>query len=112
MEFCNLKTLCDKLVRYKIRENDEEERENFPCGHRNCEICKILEPGKELKSTVTGQVFKMNFHCVVYLLSLCGVSTTFHLKMNFHCVVYLLSCRICELVEKGSENSLDIINPI
>ena len=29
----------------------------------------MLEPGKELKSTITGQVFKMNFTCVVYLLT-------------------------------------------
>ena len=28
--FHNPKTLCDKLVRSKIRENDEEERGNFP----------------------------------------------------------------------------------
>ena len=50
------------LVRSKIRENYEEERDHFPCGHSNCEICKILEPGKEFKRTVTGEVFKMNFH--------------------------------------------------
>ena len=60
--FRNPKTLRDKLVRSKIRENDEEERGNFLCGHSNCEICKILEPGKEFKSTVTGEVFKMNFY--------------------------------------------------
>ena len=45
------------LVRSKIRHNDEEERGNFPYGLSNCEICKILEPGKEFKSTVTGEVF-------------------------------------------------------
>ena len=39
--FCNLKTLHDKFVRSKIRQIDEEERGNFPCGHSNCEICKI-----------------------------------------------------------------------
>ena len=72
--FRNPKTLRDKLVRSKIRQNDEEERGNFPCEHSNCEICKILEPGKEFKSTVTGEVFKMNFHfdCKQYM---CGVST-------------------------------------
>ena len=73
LAFRNPKKLRDKLVRSKIRENDEEERGNFPCGHSNCEICKILEPGKEFNSTVTGEVFKMNFHfdcnsiCVVHL---------------------------------------------
>ena len=60
--FSNKKTLRDKLVRSKIRQNDEEQRGNFPCRHSNCEICKILEPGKEFKSTVTGEIFKMNFH--------------------------------------------------
>ena len=55
----NLKTLRDKLARSKIRQNDEEKRGNFPCGNSNCEICKILEPGKEFKSTVTGEVFKI-----------------------------------------------------
>ena len=75
MAFHNLKTLRDKLVRSKIRENDEEEKGNFPCGHSNCEICRILEPGKEFLSTVAGKVFKINFHfdcnniCVVPLLT-------------------------------------------
>ena len=84
--FRNPKTLRDKLVRSKIRENDEEERGNFPCGHSNCEICKILEPGKEFKSTVTGEVFKMNFH----------------FDCNSICVVYLLTCRICKKQYTGS----------
>ena len=78
--FHNPKTLHDKLVRSKIRENDEGERGNFPSGHSNCEICKILEPGKEFKSTVTGEVFKMNFH----------------FDCNSICVVYLLTCRVCK----------------
>ena len=84
--FRNPKTLRDKLVISKIRENDEEERGNFPCGHSNCEICKILEPGKEFKSTVTGEVFKMNFH----------------FDCNSVCVVYLLTCRICKKQYTGS----------
>ena len=81
-----LKTLRAKLLRSKIRENDEEERVNFPCGHSNCEICKILGPGKELKSTVTGEVFKMYFH----------------FDCNSICVVYLLACRICKRQYTGS----------
>ena len=48
--FRNPKTFRDKLVRSKIKENDEGERGNFPSGHSNCEMCKILEPGKEFKS--------------------------------------------------------------
>ena len=86
MAFCNPKTLRDKLVRSKIRENDEEERGNVPCGHNNCEICKILEPGKEFRSTVTGEIFKMNFH----------------FDCNSICVVYLLTCRICKKQYTGS----------
>ena len=78
--FRNPKTLRDKLVRSKIRQNDEEERGHFPCGYSNCEICKILEPGKEFKSTVTGEVFNLNFH----------------FDCNSICVVYLLTCRICK----------------
>ena len=78
--FPNSKTLRHKLVRPKIRQNDEEERGNFPCGHSNCETCKTVESEKEFKSTVTGEVFKMNFH--------------FDCKCM--CVVYLLTCRICK----------------
>ena len=84
--FRNPKTFRDKLVRSKIRENDEDERGNFPCGHSNCEACKILEPGKEFKSTVIGEVFKMNFH----------------FDCNIICVVYLLTCRICKKQYTGS----------
>ena len=86
MAFHNLKTLRDKLLRSKIRENDEEEKGNFPCGHSNCEICKILEPGKEFLSTVTGEVFKINFH----------------FDCNNICVVPLLTFRICKKQYTGS----------
>ena len=84
--FRNPKTLRDKLVRFKIRENHEEERGNFPCGPSNCEICEISEPGKEFKSTVSGEVFKMNFH----------------FGCNRICVVNLLTCRICKKQYTGS----------
>ena len=78
--FRNPKTFCSKIVRSKIRENEEEEWGNFPRGHNNCEICKILEPGKEFKSTITWEVFKINFH----------------FDCNSICLVYLLTCRICK----------------
>ena len=80
MAFHNPQILRDKLVRSKIRQNNEKERGNFPCGHSNCEICKILEPGKEFKSAVTGEVYKMNFY----------------FDCNSICVVYLLTFRICK----------------
>ena len=72
--FCNLKTLRDKLVRSKLRPYHEEERGFFICGRRSCDICNILEPGNDFKSTSTGKVYKINFyfHCnsehVVYFL--------------------------------------------
>ena len=80
MAFRNLKTLRYKLVRSKTRENNEDERGKFPCGHSNCEIYKTLEPGKVIKSTVIGEAFKMNFH----------------FDCSNICVVYLLTCRICQ----------------
>ena len=81
---CNPKTLRDKSARSKIRQKDEEERENFSCRHSNCEICKILEPGKEFKSTVNGEIFKINFH------------------FDCNSVVYPLTYRICESEYTGS----------
>ena len=38
-----------------------------PCGRGNCEIFNILKPGKEFKSTVTQEIYKMK--CVVYLIT-------------------------------------------
>ena len=52
----------DKLVRSKLNLTDNVERGNFPCGRGNCEICNILKPGKQFKSTVPGEIYKMNFH--------------------------------------------------
>ena len=46
----------------KLRPDCEEERGIFICGGRNCDICNILEPGNEFKSTITGKVYKINFH--------------------------------------------------
>ena len=56
------------------------------CGRRNCDIWNILEPGNELKSTVTGEVYEINFH--------------FH--CNSECVVYLLTFKICRKHYVGS----------
>ena len=50
--FRNPKTLRDKLVRSKLKLADDADRGKFPCGRGNCEICNILKPGKEFKSTV------------------------------------------------------------
>ena len=49
----NPKTLRDKLVRSKLKLTDNAERGNFPYEKGNFEICNILKPGKEFKSTVT-----------------------------------------------------------
>ena len=51
----NPKTLRDK------RAKREEGRGVFICGRRNCDICNILEPGNEFKSTTTEEVYKINF---------------------------------------------------
>ena len=60
--FRNPKTLRDKLVCSKLKLTDDAERDNSPCGRGNCEIGNILKPGKEFKSTLTGKIYKMNFH--------------------------------------------------
>ena len=60
--FRNLKTLSDKLVRSKLKLTDDAERGNFPCGRGSYEICNILKCGKEFKSTITREIYKMNFH--------------------------------------------------
>ena len=59
---------------------DDAERGNFPCRRGNCEICNILKPGKEFKSTVTGEIYKMNFH----------------FDCNSLCAVYLITCKVCK----------------
>ena len=40
-------------MRSKLKLTDNAERANLPWGRGNFEICNILEPGKEFKSTVT-----------------------------------------------------------
>ena len=73
--FRNPKTLRDKLVRSKLKLTEDTERGNFPCGRGNYEICNALKSGKEFKSTVTSEIYKMNFHfdcnssSVVYLIT-------------------------------------------
>ena len=67
--FRHPKTLHDKLVLSK-KLTDDAERGNFPRGRGNCEVCSVLKPGKEFKSTVTGEIYKTNFHfgCNSYVL--------------------------------------------
>ena len=96
-----MKMLRNKLVRSKTRQNDKEERGNFTCGHSNCEICKILEPGKKLKTTVTGEVFNMNFHFDCNSILWCIYWLAEYVKYNI--LLQLL---------KSSENGLTSINPI
>ena len=84
--FHNPKTLRDTLVCSKLRPDYEEERAVFICGRKNCDICNILEPGNEFKSTTTEKLFKINFH--------------FH--CNNECVVFLLTYKICRKQYVGS----------
>ena len=43
--FRNPKSLLDKLIRSKIKSEDEKERGNFLCCRKHCDICNILYPG-------------------------------------------------------------------
>ena len=61
ISFRNPKTR-DKLVCSKLKLTDDAERGNFPCGRGSYEICNILKSGKEFKSTITREIYKMNFH--------------------------------------------------
>ena len=56
--FRNPKSLPDKLVRSKLKSEDEKVRGNFPCCRKNCGICNILYPSNQFRSTVTGEVYK------------------------------------------------------
>ena len=56
------KTLRDNLVHSKLKLTDYAEWGNFPCGRGNCEICNILKPGKDFKSTITEEIYRINFH--------------------------------------------------
>ena len=78
--FRNPKTLREKLVRSKLKLTEDAERGNFPCGRGNCEVCNILKLGKQFKSTVTGEIYKINFH----------------FDCNSLCVVYLITCKVCK----------------
>ena len=81
--FRNPNTLRDKLVPSKLKLT---ERGNFPGGRGNCEICNVLKPGKEFKSIVTGEIYKMNFYFDCNSLS----------------VVYLITCKMCKKQYTGS----------
>ena len=71
---------------YIIYIYDDAERGNFPCGRGNCEICSILKPGKQFKSTLTGEIYKTNFH----------------FDCNSLCVVYLIICKVRKKQYTGS----------
>ena len=45
-----------------------------------------MQPGKQFKSTVTGEIYKMNFH----------------FDCNSLCVVYLITCKVCKKQYTGS----------
>ena len=77
--FRNPKSLRDKLVRPELKSEDEKEQGNFPCCGKHCDICNILYPNNQFRSTVTGEEYKMNFH----------------FNCNRDCVVYLLTCKAC-----------------
>ena len=57
--FCNPKSLRDKLVRSKLKSEDEKERGNFPLLEKNF---NILYRSNQFRNTVTGEKYKMKFH--------------------------------------------------
>ena len=84
--FPNPKTLRDKLICSKLKLTDDSEQGSFSCGRGNCEICNILKPDKEFKSTVTGEIYKMNFY----------------FDCNSLCDLYLITCKVCKEKYTGS----------
>ena len=73
--FRNPKSLRDKLVRSKLKSENEKVQRNFLCCGKYCDICNVLYPSNQFRSTVTEEEYKMNFHfnynsdCMVYLLT-------------------------------------------
>ena len=65
---------------------DDAQRGNFPCERDTCEIRNILKPGKEFKSTVTGELYKINFH----------------FDCNSVSLIYLITCKVCKKQNPGS----------
>lgn len=53
----NPKILYDKLVRLKLKLTDDTKQGNLPCGRCNYQICNVLKPDKEFKSTATGEIY-------------------------------------------------------
>ena len=84
--FHNPKSLCDKLVRSKLKSEDKKEQGNFPCCRKKCDICNILYPSNQLRRVVTREEYKMNFH----------------FNRNSDYVVYLLTCKVCAKQYTGS----------
>ena len=58
---------------------------NFPCCRKNCDICNILYPSNQFRSTVTGEEYKMNFN----------------FNCNSDCAVYLLTCKVLQRNKQG-----------
>ena len=84
--FCNPKSLRNKLVWSKLTSEVEKKQGNFPCCRKNCDICNILYPINQFRSTLTREEHKMNFHLNCYS----------------DCVVYLLTCQGCAKQCTGS----------
>ena len=84
--FRNPKSHRDKLVLSKLKSEDEKEQGNFPCCRKNCDICNVLYPSNQFRSTFTREEYKMNFH----------------FNCNSDCVVYLLTCKVSAKQYTGS----------
>ena len=71
------------LIKTKIR--GDKEWWHFPCCWKNCDICNILYPSNQFRSTVTGEEYKMNFN----------------FNCNSDCAVYLLTCKVLQRNKQG-----------
>ena len=84
--FGNAKTLKDRLVRSKLRNEFEVETGIFKCNSKRCEVCNYIEPGSKFKSFVTQKSYKINFR----------------FDCNSLDVVYLISCKIYGCLYTGT----------
>ena len=76
--FRSAKTLKDRLVRSKLRNESEIETGTFKGNSKRCEVCNYIEPGSKFKIFVTQKSYKI----------------IFRFDCNSSHVIYLISCKI------------------
>ena len=71
--------LSSYLVRAKLC-HVEKKRGSYKCDNLRCLVCNNIEETKTFTSTVTGELFKINYH----------------LCCNDKCLIYLLTFKVCK----------------